>query len=355
MNRAYAALAGLTTGTAAVGLAAAMGVMPNPFASQPTALATALEADAPPAPDTSGSDTPVITAMAPPDATDAEPAETDPQADLRARLEEAMTREAALETERMRLEDQVAGLAELERALRDSTAALAAEAEDLSARSAEIAAREDALSQRELDLDQRVAALVAQQLQDVPASSSPTTPMAPEIEARHGELAPNIDGPPSRDDTVEFAALPAEEAGPGDAAAAEPAAEPSAEADRKPRSFADGPLAEVHFERNSAKLTPGGLIRAREAAEKVAEMNVAKIRIVGLTDRSGPEALNKRLSQARAEAVAEIFVETGLSRRVIEVVGMGEAHYLLPISTEDGISEPLNRCVGILVEEAAAL
>lgn len=107
------------------------------------------------------------------------------------------------------------------------------------------------------------------------------------------------------------------------------------------------PLVEVHFETASARLTPGGRLRALAAASVLVARDPARIRVTGHTDTTGPAEINLALSRARAEAVADLFVEAGLPRDRIEIAPMGETASVLPIPTGDGVSEPLNRCVGI--------
>jgi outer membrane protein OmpA-like peptidoglycan-associated protein len=109
----------------------------------------------------------------------------------------------------------------------------------------------------------------------------------------------------------------------------------------------DLPLIQVHFETASARLTPGGRIRALAAATVLVESGPSAIRVTGHTDTTGPAEINLELSRARAEAVADLFVEAGLPRDRIEIAPMGETASVLPIPTGDGVSEPLNRCVGI--------
>lgn len=107
-----------------------------------------------------------------------------------------------------------------------------------------------------------------------------------------------------------------------------------------------GPLAEVHFERASAALTPGGETRALAAIEAMKEMPLAAVRIVGHTDTTGDPEANDRLSRARAEAVADFLVANGIAPSLVEVAWLGEK--APPVATRDGVSEPLNRCVGII-------
>jgi len=50
---------------------------------------------------------------------------------------------------------------------------------------------------------------------------------------------------------------------------------------------------------------------------------------------------------ARAGSVAKLLRQTGVPANLIETIGMGES--TMPMQTGDDVSEPLNRCVGILV------
>ena len=56
---------------------------------------------------------------------------------------------------------------------------------------------------------------------------------------------------------------------------------------------------------------------------------------------------NQELALARAGSVANLLRRAGVPGNLIETVGMGETR--MPMPTTDGVSEPLNRCVGILV------
>ncbi len=108
-----------------------------------------------------------------------------------------------------------------------------------------------------------------------------------------------------------------------------------------------GPLAEVHFEMGSARLSPGGLARAAAAAVTLAEMPLERIRLVGYADRTGSPARNRALAERRAEAVAAFLIANGLPADRIETEGMVDAADL-PVATGPGVSEPLNRSVAII-------
>lgn len=107
------------------------------------------------------------------------------------------------------------------------------------------------------------------------------------------------------------------------------------------------PLTAIHFDPSSSRLSPGGRAHAAAAAVTLADMGVTRIRIVGYTDRVGGPARNRALAEARARAVAAFLIDAGLPGAMIETAGMGEAD--LPVTTDDGVAEPLNRCVEIVV------
>jgi outer membrane protein OmpA-like peptidoglycan-associated protein len=116
---------------------------------------------------------------------------------------------------------------------------------------------------------------------------------------------------------------------------------------------AEGLLAEIHFETASARLTPGARQRAEAAAAALAGLAPEAIRVTGHADRTGPNAVNERLSRARAEAVAEVLIAAGIPAERISVAAFGAEPDHLPVPTDRGVSEPLNRCVAIWVEAAA--
>ena len=111
------------------------------------------------------------------------------------------------------------------------------------------------------------------------------------------------------------------------------------------------PLVHVQFNFASASLTPGGQAHAAAAAVTLVEMALTRIRVVGHTDRVGSPAANRRLAARRARAVADFLVASGVPADLIEMDGMGETG--APVSTDDGVAEPLNRSVAIIAVPAA--
>jgi len=106
-------------------------------------------------------------------------------------------------------------------------------------------------------------------------------------------------------------------------------------------------IQEVHFNPGSADLTPGGERKTLTASRFIADLKVRSIKVVGYADTVGPTTFNQELALARAGSVANMLRRAGVPGNLIETVGMGETR--MPMPTTDGVSEPLNRCVGILV------
>jgi outer membrane protein OmpA-like peptidoglycan-associated protein len=106
-------------------------------------------------------------------------------------------------------------------------------------------------------------------------------------------------------------------------------------------------IQEIHFNPGSAELTPGGERKTLTASRFIADLQVRSVKVIGYADTVGPTALNQELALARAGSVANLLRRAGVSENLIEMVGMGESR--MPMPTTDGVSEPLNRCVGILV------
>ena len=73
----------------------------------------------------------------------------------------------------------------------------------------------------------------------------------------------------------------------------------------------------------------------------------ARISILGHTDRVGRADSNVRLSERRAETVAEYMVAHGVPREAIQIRAYGESANAVP--TPNGVNEPRNRRVEIIV------
>jgi hypothetical protein len=105
----------------------------------------------------------------------------------------------------------------------------------------------------------------------------------------------------------------------------------------------------VLFNWDSAVLTDQARQTIREAA---AASSSSRIELDGHTDTSGPQRYNQVLSMRRARAVAVELVRDGVPLAAINIQGYGETQPLVP--TGDGVREPLNRRVEIILQPTVA-
>jgi len=109
----------------------------------------------------------------------------------------------------------------------------------------------------------------------------------------------------------------------------------------------------LQFAFDSAELTTNDKAILDNAYTKLApykELFRAKtsyIDVIGYTDTSGPEAYNQKLSERRANSVADYMASKGTPRDSMNVKGMGEANPVADNSTREG--RILNRRVELNV------
>jgi hypothetical protein len=106
----------------------------------------------------------------------------------------------------------------------------------------------------------------------------------------------------------------------------------------------------VFFAFDSAELEADARQTIAEAAEAYRRTGEAQqITATGHTDTSGSAEYNLGLSQRRAAAVADELIRLGVPAADIVTVGRGEEDLLVP--TADGVREPRNRRVEIVVPQ----
>ena len=134
-----------------------------------------------------------------------------------------------------------------------------------------------------------------------------------------------------------------------------PAAEPApAPAPAPPPPMVEKPMPPVQnnylvfFDWDKSTLTQQAKDILRTAADAAKKKTPVRIRATGHTDRSGSAKYNMGLSIRRANAVKAELVRLGIPARDISVVGKGETEPLVP--TADGVREPQNRRVEIVIE-----
>ncbi|SNS38227.1 OmpA family protein [Sphingomonas laterariae] len=134
----------------------------------------------------------------------------------------------------------------------------------------------------------------------------------------------------------------------GDGTVRQRPAEPS---DRDRALVADLPTAPtsytLYFLEDSTDLAPGSEAVLSALLAEVAARPGADVQIIGHTDRLGSGDDNDRLSMARAQEIRAALITRGLDPDATRASGRGERDPL--VATEDGISEPRNRRVEVVV------
>lgn len=105
----------------------------------------------------------------------------------------------------------------------------------------------------------------------------------------------------------------------------------------------------VTFATGSANINPAFQTTLDTVAQSLVKYPNSLIDVYGFTDTTGSDALNQRLSEERAQAVANYLSARGVARSRIATQGYGERYDYLRVKTGDNISEPLNRRVEIKI------
>ena len=103
----------------------------------------------------------------------------------------------------------------------------------------------------------------------------------------------------------------------------------------------------VFFDWDRDTITPDGMRIVQQAAEASRTAQV-QIQVTGYTDASGSVGYNQRLSERRANNVANALGRFGVPRQAMDVSGRGKNDQRVP--TADGVREPQNRRVEIVLQ-----
>jgi len=125
-------------------------------------------------------------------------------------------------------------------------------------------------------------------------------------------------------------------------AAEEPPPAPEPEPEPIPRNFI------IFFDWDQDVITQEAMGILSEAANYAKQAGVARIVLTGHADRSGSASYNEGLSLRRANNAMAELVNLGIAQDAIAVFAKGEAEPLVP--TDDGVREPQNRRVEIVLE-----
>jgi outer membrane protein OmpA-like peptidoglycan-associated protein len=104
----------------------------------------------------------------------------------------------------------------------------------------------------------------------------------------------------------------------------------------------------VFFDWDRSNLSQQALATIQQAADAFKAKGSARITATGHTDTSGPDGYNMALSLRRANAVKDALVRDGVPAAAIVTVGVGKAGLL--VQTADGVREPQNRRVEIVIQ-----
>lgn len=107
---------------------------------------------------------------------------------------------------------------------------------------------------------------------------------------------------------------------------------------------------QVHFRKKSAELEPDGFTLLDEIAATLNQNpQLLRVEVQGHTDNRGMPALNRQLSQARAESVREYLVRAGVSADRLSARGYGDSRPLVPNLTDENRAR--NRRVEFIILE----
>jgi outer membrane protein OmpA-like peptidoglycan-associated protein len=114
---------------------------------------------------------------------------------------------------------------------------------------------------------------------------------------------------------------------------------------------------DVLFAYDSAKLATGADVALGRTARIIGEGGPGPITITGFTDGKGEDDYNLKLSEKRAQAVADWLAGHGIDEKRITTRGRGKANPVAPNAKLDGSDDPVgrahNRRVEITVPRAA--
>jgi OmpA-OmpF porin, OOP family len=104
----------------------------------------------------------------------------------------------------------------------------------------------------------------------------------------------------------------------------------------------------VFFDFQSATVTSQGLGVLQTVAEAYKAGGVVTVQVTGYDDRAGTPEASQKISEQRANAVAQALVRLGVPANAMVVSGRGQNDNRVP--TGPGVREPQNRRVEIVLQ-----
>lgn len=125
-------------------------------------------------------------------------------------------------------------------------------------------------------------------------------------------------------------------------------------ADLKAKQTERGPvvtLSDVLFDTGAATLKPGADVSLDRIASYLKVHPETKVQIEGNTDSRGSDEYNDALSMRRAEAVANLLIDRGVSPDAVRAIGRGKNYPIASNDTDAGRQQ--NRRVDIVFSDSA--
>ncbi len=101
------------------------------------------------------------------------------------------------------------------------------------------------------------------------------------------------------------------------------------------------------FDFNNAQLKQSHEAELVRLANQLNKYDLNKLKIVGHTDDVGDATYNQKLSEERAQSVANLFLTRGFKKENIYVIGRGSTQPYVPNTTNE--NRAINRRVAIFV------
>lgn len=101
------------------------------------------------------------------------------------------------------------------------------------------------------------------------------------------------------------------------------------------------------FDFNNAQLKQSHEAELVRLANQLNKYDLNKLKIVGHTDDVGDATYNQKLSEERAQSVANLFLSRGFKKENIYVIGRGSTQPYVPNTTNE--NRAINRRVAIVV------
>lgn len=101
------------------------------------------------------------------------------------------------------------------------------------------------------------------------------------------------------------------------------------------------------FDFNNAQLKQSHEAELVRLANQLNKYDLNKLKIVGHTDDVGDATYNQKLSEERAQSVANLFLTRGFKKENIYVIGRGSTQLYVPNTTNE--NRAINRRVAIVV------